>query len=72
VPKVASKQSGVVTEPQPWHCFFYPSEENGGTSPKTLQNIEFSHIDTNLEFNLELKISSYTSLIASPLYLFLI
>jgi len=71
-PQVASKQSGVVRESQPWHCYFHPSEENGGTCSKTLQNMEFSQININLEFKLELKISSYTGLIASPLYRFLI
>jgi len=49
----------------------HPSEENSGTSPNTHQNMEFSHIDTNLEFNLEQKISSYTGLIASLPNLFL-
>jgi len=42
---VTSKQSGVVTEPQPWHCYFHPSGENRRTSPKTHQNMLFSHID---------------------------
>lgn len=47
----------------------HTSEENSGTSPIAHQNMEFSHIYINFEFDIGVKIRSYTGTIASTLYL---
>ena len=58
---------GVSSYDSPMHR--HTGEENSGTSPIAHQNMEFSHIDINLEFGIGVGVVSYNSPIASPLYL---
>ena len=46
----------------------HASEEDSGTRLIAHQNMEFSHIDINLEFWIGIRLISYTSPIGSPLY----
>ena len=46
----------------------HASEEDSGTRLIAHQNMEFSHIDINLEFGIGIGLISYTSPIGSPLY----
>ena len=64
------KQCSRIARPSPSAAI--ASEEDNRTRPITYQNRELWHIDINLKLGIGIEIISYTSTIASPLYLSLL